>query len=358
MKAVLMAGRICCLLFGVVSFTVLAKSVTTVELGVVDSIQDGPGLTLTGELTAVRSARIAAEVAGAVGAVLAESGDRVTKGDKLAVVRETQAMLQLKAMQARVAEAQAGVERAVINERRLARLLPRKAVSQDQYDEARVELARQQAILATRQAEAMQQEDQLQRHHIKAPFSATVVSRHIELGQWLDVGDPCYDIDDTGVLRARIAVPQQYYARIVEGSEVRLRVDALPRVVHKLTVTRKLPNIRSAGRSFELWVDIDNSSGELVPGLSVRAEVALQGGGDLLVSRDAVIRLPDGGAVVWVARKAGADVTVHSLPVQISGARSDQLIVRADSLQPGMTIVTRGNEALREGQVVQLVDAR
>ena len=360
MKSLVMVGRISCLLFAMASFVVMAKPGTMVEVGFVASMQDGPGLTLAGELTAIRSARIAAEVAGTVGKVLAESGDNVDAGDDLAVVRQRPALLRLQALQARVAEARAGVERAEINERRLARLIPRKAVSQDEYDEARVELARRQAILATREAEALQQDDQLQRHYITAPFGATVVSRHIELGQWLDVGDPCYDIDDTAVLRARVAVPQQYYAQIAEGSEVRLIVDAVPDVVRALKVTRKLPNIRSAGRSFELWVDMDNSDNKLVPGLSVQAVITLlgQGAGKLLVSRDAVITYPDGSAVVWVARKDGTEVTVHSLPVQISGARADQLIVQADSLQPGMRVVTRGNEALRDGQVVQLVDSR
>ncbi len=360
MNTLLVVCRISCLLLGVSPLAVLAKPVTIVELGTVESMQGQPRLSLAGELTAIRSARVAAEVAGKVGEVLAESGDKVAFGDDLAVVGETPALLRLQAMEARVAEARAGAERAAINERRLARLLPRKAVSQDEYDEARVELARQKAILATRQAEAQQQADQLQRHHVRAPFSATVVSRYIELGQWLDVGDPCYDIDDTTVLRARVAVPQQYFGQILEGSEVRLRVDAMPQIAHDLKVSRKLPNIRSAGRSFEAWVDIDNSKMELVPGLSVRAEIALQGppGENLLVSRDAVIKLPDGSTVVWLVREADGEVTVNSLPVQVSGARDEQLIVQAASLQSGMAVVTRGNEALSEGQAVRLVDSR
>ncbi len=242
----------------------------------------------------------------------------------------------------------------------MARLLPRKAVSQDEYDAARVELARNEAILATRSAEVLQQADLIQRHYIRAPFAATVVTRHVELGQWLNIGEPCYDLDDTAVLRARISVPQQYYGQVLEGSEVRLRMDAMPQPVLELKVSRKLPNIRSAGRSFELWVDIDNRELGLVPGLSVKADIALQGQPDerLLVSRDAVITSPDGSALVWFVRKAEGGVTVHSLPIQISGAVADQLIVQSDDLFAGMEVVTRGNEALREGQLVQLVEAR
>ncbi len=360
MNNLLVARRICCFLLGVMSFSLLAKPLARVELGTIDSMQGQASLSLSGELTAVRSARVSAEVAGTVDAVFAESGDAVAAGEDLSIVRKKPAELQLQALQARLAEAQAGVERAALNERRLARLLPRKAVSQDEYDAARVELARNEAILAIRDAEVLQQLDHIQRHHIRAPFAATVVTRHVELGQWLDVGEPCYDLDDISVLRARISVPQQYYGQVREGSEVRLRMDAMPQPVLELQVSRKLPSIRSAGRSFELWLDIDNSELGLIPGLSVQADIALQGqpGERLLVSRDAVITLPDGSALVWFVRRAEGGVTVHSLPIQISGSVADQLIVQSDVLQPGMELVTRGNEALREGQLVQLVDSR
>jgi RND family efflux transporter MFP subunit len=347
-----------CLLLSLVCCGVLAQPTRVVVAPVAVMPEQGK-LSLAGELGAIRTTLLSAEVEGSVASVLAESGDRVAAGAVLAVIREQPAQLQLQALQARVKEAQAGVERARINERRLSRLLPRKAVSQDEYDTARVELARTEAILAVRRAEASQQADQLARHHIRAPFEATIVVRQVELGQWLDVGDPCYQLDDTSTLRAVLAVPQQYYTAIREGAAVQVRYDAMPDQVFDLVLSRKLPTVRRAGRSFEIWLDVDNSKQLLVPGLSLQAEIPLQTmqGNRVLVSRDAVMKQPDGKAWVWLLEQSAETHTVRRVDVVVTGAVGSGLVVSSAELDPGMQVITRGNEALHEGQSVQIVDA-
>jgi RND family efflux transporter MFP subunit len=332
---------------------------TRVVVARVEAMPEQGKLSLAGELVAIHSTLLSAEVAGSVAVVLAESGDRVDANALLAVIREQPAKLELRALQAGVKEAQAGVERARINERRLGRLLPRNAVSQDEYDTARVELRRTEAILAMRRAEAEQQSDQLARHQIRAPFGGTIVGRHIEQGQWLNVGDPCYHLDDTHTLRAVLAVPQQYYTAVREDSAVQVRYDAIADQVFQLVLSRKMPLVRRAGRSFEVWLDIDNSDQLLVPGLSLQAEIPLfkLQGDRVLVPRDAVMKRQDGQSWVWLAQHSGDTIVVEQLAVQVDGAMGSGLIVQSAELSPGMQVVTRGNESLQDGQVVHVIDA-
>jgi RND family efflux transporter MFP subunit len=348
-----------CIALAVCSLSAMAE-VSRVVVAPIEASHVQGNLALAGELVAIRSTVLSAEIAGSVDEIFAESGDRVEPDALLARIREEPARLALQALRARIDEARAGVERAQINERRLSRLLPRKAVSQDEYDAARVELARTQAILASRIAESGQQAERLERHHIQAPFAATIAARHIELGQWLNVGDPCYELNDTSTLRAILDVPQQYYAAVREGSTVKVRYDALPGEEFDLVITRKLPTVRSAGRSFEIWMDIDNAGLQLVPGLSLRAEMplAMPEEEQWLVPRDAVVRLQGGQTQVWLAEKVEGASAARSLKVDVAGAVDTGLIVRSANLRPGMQVVTRGNESLREGQEVKIVDAR
>ena len=184
------------ILAGVYSVAGLAAAPTVVALGEIQASPAQGELVLAGELRAVRGATISTEVAGSVASIAVESGDRVEAETVLATMRQQPARLILRAARARVVEAEAGVDRAAINERRFGRLLQRKALSQDEYDTARVELNKARAVLETRRAEAAQSSDQLDRHRVRAPFAGVVVARHIERGQWLDEGDACYDIED------------------------------------------------------------------------------------------------------------------------------------------------------------------
>ncbi len=349
---------VACLLATVISCGATAQQMRVV-VARVEAMPEQGKLSLTGEIGAIHSTLLSAEVAGSVAVVLAESGDRVDANALLAVIREQPAKLELRARQARVKEAQAGVERARINERRLGRLLPRNAVSQDEYDTARVELGRTEAVLAMRLAEAEQQSDQLSRHQIRAPFAGTIVDRHIERGQWLNVGDPCYHLDDTHTLRAVLAVPQHYYAQVRVGSAVEVRYDAIADRLFQLELSRKMPLVRRAGRSFEVWLDIDNSDQLLVPGLSLQAEIPLYNmeGDRVLVPRDAVMKHPDGQSWVWLVQHSGDTMVVEQLTVQVAGAWGSGLIVQSAELSPGMQVVTRGNESLQDGQAVHIVDA-
>lgn len=329
-----------------------------VVAGLVEAVAEQAGVTISGELSALRSALLSAEVAGVVVGIVAESGDRVEEGDVLAMIRDQQVKLEWRADRGRVAEAEAEVERARINERRLGRLLKRKALSQDEYDTARVELQKALAVLETRRAEAALRADALERHQFRAPFAGVVVAREIERGQWVDVGDPAYVVEDVSVLRAVLPVPQQYFAAIGPGTRVVIVYDALPGEVQEAVVSRRLPVVRRAGRSFELWVDIDNADLRLVPGLSLRARVALPGGGDgrVALPRDAVVSDAAGESWVWTVHDDGERSTVQRVDVRVTGVAGEALIVAAPELREGMRVVTRGNESLREGQVVQLTE--
>ena len=351
-----------------------------VEVALVEANTEQSVLTLVGELRALRRSVLSAEVAGVVAEVLAERGDEVKSGAVLTAIREQPAQFALRSAKGRNAEAGADVDRAILNERRIGRLLQRKAASQDEYDSAQVELNKARAIQSIRRAELDRAADQLTRHRVRAPYPSVVVDRMVELGQWLDVGDPCYAIEDIARLRAVFAVPQQYFPQIETGSQVALSFEARPSEVFSATLTRKLPRVRQQGRSFEIWVDLDNSEQRLVSGFSAKAQVPLHRAGSdpLLVPRDAVLRARDGSAWLWRVqsgeahrgsvqensleqgvirsgdnRQAPAAHGVQRVAVEVVAAVGDGLLVRSDELAVGMLVIVRGNETLREGQSVR-----
>jgi len=75
----------------------------------------------------------------------------------------------------------------------------------------------------------------------------------------------------------------------------------------------------------------------------------------LLIPRDAIIRNEEGGAQVWVVDSDGGSPVVASRVLELGPPRGTSSVV-ISGLSEADRVVVRGNESLREGQAVRIVD--
>lgn len=75
----------------------------------------------------------------------------------------------------------------------------------------------------------------------------------------------------------------------------------------------------------------------------------------VVVSRDALLRYPDGRVTVWVVEGDGDGASVTERQVK-TGVVFDGRI-EIEGLAAGTRVVTAGNEALQEGQAVRVLPA-
>jgi hypothetical protein len=101
---------------------------------------------------------------------------------------------------------------------------------------------------------------------------------------------------------------------------------------------------------------LDETDVTVTPGMSARGTLRLNTGTrDVVVSRDATIRYPDGRVVVWVVEGEGETAEVTERRIETGLAFDGRVQVR-EGLEAGERVVVRGNEALREGQSVRITD--
>ena len=72
------------------------------------------------------------------------------------------------------------------------------------------------------------------------------------------------------------------------------------------------------------------------------------------VSRDAILRFPDGRVTVWVVDSGGELPVVRERVVR-TGSEFNGVVEITDGLADGDVVVIRGNEMLQEGQTVSIV---
>jgi RND family efflux transporter MFP subunit len=196
------------------------------------------------------------------------------------------------------------------------------------------------------------------RHDVYAPFPGVVARRLAEKGEWVNTGTPVVELVGTRNLRLDLRVPQEHYPYIDTDTRVSVRLDAMPSRSIDGRISAKVALSDTSSRTFLLRVQLADSELGITPGMSAQARLRIPGTGRVLtVPRDAILRDAYGASRVWALKDVdGAPVaTQHTVQVGRSFDGNTEL---RNGIELGARIVIRGNETLREGQHVRVVNAR
>lgn len=262
-------------------------------------------------LTTINSAEVPALEAGMVIDVHVEAGQHLDAGQALATLddRDAQLAVERAEIDLRQAEQEAQSDLKVQSAKAaltLVRLdLTRaedsveryaKSVSSAQID--RLHALVTQAELELAQAEFEHQQQQLvvhrahnalkiaqrglERRQIRAPIDGQVATISGRPGEWVEPGDPILRIVDTTVLRAEAFVPAALAVKNLTASEAVFVVDRNnePSVEFPGRITFVSPEVNRVDGKVRLWVDIDNTDGKLLPGISGRLLIDLTKGSE------------------------------------------------------------------------------
>ncbi|HSN71444.1 MAG TPA: efflux RND transporter periplasmic adaptor subunit [Steroidobacteraceae bacterium] len=312
-------------------------------------------LTLTGTVTSARSAALSPRVSGLVARVHVDAGSRVKAGDLLVELDDAIARLELERVKAAVDEGRIRLEEAERVRDEARRLVADRNIPKSQADAAEAEVRIVGAALARLQAERRQQEELVARHRLLAPFPGVVAQKRTEAGEWVATGTPVVDLVAVEDTRVDVQVPQERHDDLREGTPVTVQLDAASGEPIEGRIAALVPVKDPASRTFLVRVAVPQDE-RLTPGMSATVAFRLDRSlGAMTVPRDAVIRQPDGSTLVWVVVEEGGRTVAAPRPVQIGRPVGDMLEVRS-GLDPQAQVVVRGNEMLREGRPVRIVE--
>lgn len=302
-----------------------------------------------GSVAAPRSARLSTTVAGLVQQLDVDEGDRVGKGQTLAILDSELGRIDLDTATAATREAQAALAEA---QRRLsaARDVGPGFFPADEIRsrESAVQVA--QALVARRQSEQARLVEAIDRHAIRAPFRGLVSRRLVQVGEWVAPGTPLLELMDIDSLRLQFALPQDLYGKVGPRTVLEVVLDHDPDQRHTARVQAVIPVTDPSARTFTVRAELANRNLALAPGMSARATLRLRSGQQgVLVPRDALNRREDGSFTVWVLTDASG--AVREQVVRTGPAQGEQLVI-TEGLQGAERVVVRGNEGLRAGQRV------
>jgi RND family efflux transporter MFP subunit len=294
-------------------------------------------LTLTGTLDPRAEVTVVPEISARLERTLKNEGDRVTRGQLLAVLDDTDFRLSRDRAKAALDVAEANRAHARAEKDRADSLLKTGGITDKDHLAAQVAVQVAEASAAQARTELAIAERQLGRSQITAPLSGRVAKRMADAGAMVSAGTPLYTIVDDAVFELRSSVASGDFGKLKVGEKVTVTLDALPGFTAEGEVNRITPRVDARSRSFEIIIRVPGRP-QLVSGLFARAEVKVRDvPGSLVVPPAALVR-------------DGADPT-HAQTFVIVGNKADRRDVVVGFEVPDAVQVTSG---LKAGEVVVL----
>ena len=330
----------------------LAKSVTPLvvvgkpaEKTVINEIP------LTGTVSSPQSADISTELSGLVKRILVDEGHHVKAGDIILELDDELQQMTVAAEKAKTRQVQLELADA---RRRLTdakRLVKQKTISENDVQSLQAEVNIDSAAVQLAQAEQQQQEARLRRHQLRAPFDGVVSQKFTEAGEWITPGDAVIELVATDGLRIDFKAPQSAFPKITLNTRIDIRLETLPNKHFQGKISAIVPVTDAKARTFMIRVISEDNEMIMTPGMSANGVLQLDTGHKALtVSRDAILRYPDGRTTVWVVNP---DKTVSEKLVK-TGLSFDGNVVIHEGIKIDDTIVLEGNESLRDGQTISI----
>lgn len=232
---------------------------------------------VTGQLVAVRSVIISNEITGVVDEFNKDIGDQVSAGEALAKLSIADNLLNVQLAQAELA---VSVNELNIQEKQLQRyqaLYKTKGISASEFDEQRRITNTNKAQVEVDKIKLAMAKRQQHKSQIKAPFSGVILTRELELGQFIATGEALYTLVDMSQVKVRFYLLESDVITINVGDEVHVTIPALNNKQLSGSVLILAPAFQANEPGFLVEVLIDNSRLDLKPGMQARIALAEQG---------------------------------------------------------------------------------
>lgn len=362
-------------------------------------------ITVVGTVEPFRRSRVSAEIAGLVQEMPTREGDSIEAQGSICQLNRDTIVLRLEEERARLASLQARHEELLAGTRpeeltrlqalfdetlaeyerwqfemtRIEKLYQGRDSNAKEYNDTRAEFRRAerrriaanaaydlaeagprqeviaQAAFAVAQQHAVVKriETDLRKTNILAPFSGFIVERMVEIGEWIDVGDPVVEVVDLSKVLVSVQVPETALPFLKKGADAGVKIDALKRY-YTGQIKHIMRQADRNARTFPVKIEIANQDGLLAAGMFARVTLPAGPEGSVLaVPKDSVL-VKDGVSYVGIIMPGregqingmltpvtlGTEVTLHDYEIR------DWVSVTSGRVQPGSKVVIKGTERI------------
>ncbi len=246
------------------------KPVTIVQA---DRLTTGAHDEIMGTVRARNTADLSTKVQARIDRIPVVIGSRVAKGGTLAE-------LDTREFKARVQQASAVKDQAMLDLSRYTSLLEKSAVTKQEFDAVKARASVAEANLD--EAEAL-----MSYATISAPFSGVVTRKMVDVGDLAIPGQPLFTLEEDTAPQFVVTIPESQRGQIAIGDRVQVEISSLDTAITGI-VKELSPSADPVTRSFIVKIDLPASIAR--PGQFGRLLLSMSGDESIYVPRAALVK--------------------------------------------------------------------
>lgn len=328
-------------------------------------------VTASGTLGAVVSVDVGCQVSGRIMKLNADFNSLVKRGDLIAELDTAIYSAKVKAAEGELASAKASVTLKRQNLDRKKSLLPLRAATELDVEQAVAELTQAEAAVTIKEAALDQARTDLGFCRITAPVDGIVVSRKVDVGQTVvaAMSTPVLFTlaQDIKKMRITATVSEADIGRVKTGQKVDFSVDAFPDDVFsgEVVQVRIAPTTTENVVTYETLIDVENPEQRLFPGMTADVSILTAERHNVLKVPNTALRFtpPEGSKLagdtkaklqrkqqlVYVLEGKGDEQTLRAVIVT-TGITDNSETEILEGLDASALVITASLGAVKEGQ--------
>ncbi len=299
---------------------------------------------LQGSVNTRQNVLLYPEVPGILERVLVKEGNKVKKGQLLAVIKDGGMSQQLQQLESQAALSQTVFERQ-------ERLWAQKIGSEIEFLQAKTNY--------TSQKNAVEQlKNQLEKTNITAPFDGTIDVVYKEEGTVVapGQGSEMFRILNLENMYIEAEVPENYVSSITKGKKVQVHFPILGKSI--TSSVRQVGNfINPNNRSFKVEIDVPNPKKDIKPNLTVRLKINdYQNKNAVLLPQSIISENAQGEQYIYVVvdKQKNNEATAQKVLIKTGKTQGDIIEVLAP-LTSQVEYIQEGARTVHNGQKVKIV---
>jgi len=318
--------------------------VPVVKVQTVNERQVDQNFTYTASMEADKINNISSSMPLRIKSILVEEGQRVGKGQRLVVLDDVNTT----SYELQVANAEAQLKNVQINYNRALELFKIGGGTKQNVDQMELQLTNARNTLANaRRALANARENAV----LVSPVSGVVTARNYDPGD-MTGSLPILTIAQVQPIKAVINVSESEYSLIHTGMSATLTFDTYGDTQFTGVISKIMPTIDTATRTFGVEISLPNADGRILPGMFARVELTLGSAMHIVVPDRAVVKQQGSGDhYVYVYHQDTGTVSFDKVEL---GQRLGDSYELLSGVAPGSQVVISGQAGLSGGKKVQV----
>jgi HlyD family secretion protein len=357
----------------------------------------------TGDISPLMQVDLFPKVSGYLEEISVNIGDSVRQGQVIAQIDRSDFLHKVHEMEAKVAQAKAGLDEieagtrseeirqaeeavkqaqsrydnAKTQRERMEALYQKQIISKKDFDNAdtectvceaqlvsskerlkqlregarREEREASRAKLKEMEAVLLQEQTRLQNTTITVPFSGEITHKYVDAGALVSPSTPLVTLVHTETLKVMANVLEKDISLVKLGMKVRIQTEAFPDRSFDGRIIRMNSALDTATRTLQTEIHIPNAGKMLRPGMFAKIEIALSNRiGTLTIPKVALVEDEKDRVVFVVENNQALRKSI------LTGIEQDETVEVLQGLREGDRIVTKGQGSLKDHSVVRVIE--